>query len=161
RRSLREIGVHRQAKIDWWGNLTFAGGLVLVMIGVTYGIRPYNGHAMAWTSPFVLGCMAAGLALLAVFVMVETRVAAPMFELSLFRVRAYAFSVPSSFLSALARGGLMFMLIIWLQGVWLPEHGYSFASTPLWAGILMLPLTTGFLIAGPTAGILSDRYGQR
>jgi MFS family permease len=161
RRSLREIGVHHQAKIDWWGNLTFAAGLVLVMIGITYGIRPYNGHAMGWTSPFVLGCIAAGLALLAVFVVVETRVAAPMFELSLFRIRAYTFGVLSSFLSALARGGLMFMLIIWLQGVWLPEHGYSFASTPLWAGILMLPLTTGFLIAGPTAGILSDRYGQR
>jgi MFS family permease len=159
--SLREIGVHRQAKIDWWGNLTFAGGLVLVMIGVTYGIRPYQGHAMGWTSPFVLGCMAAGVALLAVFVKIETRVSSPMFELSLFRIRAYTFGVLSSFLSALARGGLMFMLIIWLQGVWLPEHGYSFASTPLWAGILMLPLTTGFLIAGPTSGILSDRYGQR
>jgi MFS family permease len=159
--SLREIGVHRQAKIDWWGNLTFAGGLVLVMIGVTYGIRPYGGHAMGWTSPFVLGCMAAGLALLAVFVKVETRVSSPMFELSLFRIRTYTFGVLSSFLSALARGGLMFMLIIWLQGVWLPEHGYSFTSTPLWAGILMLPLTTGFLVAGPTSGILSDRYGQR
>jgi MFS family permease len=159
--SLREIGVHRQARIDWWGNLTFAGGLVLVMIGVTYGIRPYQGHAMGWTSPFVLGCMGAGLALLAVFVKVETRVSSPMFELSLFRIRAYTFGVLSSFLSALARGGLMFMLIIWLQGVWLPEHGYSFTSTPLWAGILMLPLTTGFLIAGPTSGILSDRYGQR
>jgi MFS family permease len=160
-RSLREIGVHRQARIDWWGNLTFAAGLVLVMIGVTYGIRPYEGHAMGWTSPFVLGCMATGLALLAVFVIVETRVSTPMFELSLFRIRAYTFGVLSSFLSALARGGLMFMLIIWLQGVWLPEHGYSFASTPLWAGILMLPLTTGFLIAGPTAGFLSDRYGRR
>jgi MFS family permease len=159
--SLHEVGTHARAKIDWWGNVTFGLGLVLLMIGITYGIRPHGGHPMGWTSPFVLGCIAAGLALLGAFVWVETRVAAPMFELSLFKIRAYTFGVVSSFLSALARGGLMFMLIIWLQGVWLPQHGYSFTSTPLWAGILMLPLTTGFLIAGPTAGILSDRYGQR
>ncbi len=159
--SLREVGKHAQAEIDWWGNVTFGSGLVLLMIGITYGIRPYGGHALGWTSPVVLGCVAAGVTLLAVFVWVETRVKAPMFELSLFRIRAYTFGVISSFLSALARGGLMFMLIIWLQGVWLPQHGYSFASTPLWAGILMLPLTTGFLVSGPTAGILSDRYGQR
>ena len=159
--SLREIGIHRRTKIDWWGNVTFAGGLVILMVGITYGIRPYHGHAMAWTSPFVLACVAGGLALLTLFVWIETRVAAPMFELSLFRIRAYTFGVLSSFLSALARGGLMFMLIIWLQGVWLPEHGYSFESTPLWAGVLMLPLTTGFLLAGPTSGFLSDRYGQR
>ncbi len=159
--SLREVGKHAQAKIDWWGNVTFGSGLVLLMIGITYGIRPYGGHAIGWTSPVVLGCVAVGITLLGAFVWVETRVKAPMFELSLFRIRAYTFGVISSFLSALARGGLMFMLIIWLQGVWLPQHGYSFASTPLWAGILMLPLTTGFLVAGPTAGILSDRYGQR
>ena len=159
--SLREVGSHARAGIDWWGNVTFGGGLVLLMIGITYGIRPYGGHAMGWTSPFVLGCVAVGIALLVVFVWVETRVKAPMFELSLFRIRAYTFGVISSFLSALARGGLMFMLIIWLQGVWLPQHGYSFVSTPLWAGIFMLPLTFGFLVAGPTAGILSDRYGQR
>jgi len=159
--SLREIGVHREAPIDWAGNATFALGLVLVMVGITHGIRPYQGHAMAWTSPFVLGTLAAGIALLALFVRIETRVAAPMFELSLFRMRAYTFGVLSSFLSALARGGLMFMLIIWLQGIWLPLHGYSFESTPLWAGIYMLPLTVGFLVAGPLSGILSDRYGSR
>ena len=84
-----------------------------------------------------------------------------MFQLPLFRIRAYTFGVLSSFLSAIARGGLMFMLIIWLQGIWLPEHGYSFASTPLWAGIYMLPLTAGMLLAGPLSGILSDRYGSR
>jgi MFS family permease len=55
----------------------------------------------------------------------------------------------------------MFILIIWLQGVWLPQHGYDFAVTPLWAGIYMLPLTAGFLVAGPVAGLLSDRYGAR
>jgi MFS family permease len=158
---LREIGIRQRARIDWWGNATFASGLVLVMIGITYGIRPYGGHPMGWTNPFVLATLAGGTALLTLFTWIETRVEAPMFELSLFRIRAYTFGVLSSFLSALARGGLMFMLIIWLQGIWLPQHGYSFASTPLWAGICMLPLTVGFLIAGPTSGILSDRYGSR
>jgi MFS family permease len=161
RMSLREIGVHRRAPIDWAGNVTFAGGLVLVMIGITYGIRPYEGNPMGWTSPFVLGTIAAGITLLLLFVYVETHTAEPMFQLQLFRIRAYAFGVLSSFLSAIARGGLMFMLIIWLQGIWLPEHGYSFGSTPLWAGIYMLPLTIGFLLAGPLSGILSDRYGSR
>jgi MFS family permease len=159
--SLREIGVHQRSSIDWWGNLTFAGGLILIMIGITTGIRPYGGHPMGWTNPVVLGTVAAGIALLATFVVVEMRIAAPMFELSLFRIRPYTFGILSSFLCSLARGGLMFMLIIWLQGIWLPEHGYSFESSPLWAGIYMLPLTFGFLLAGPISGILSDRYGSR
>jgi MFS family permease len=160
-RSLREIGVRSRAPIDWVGNLTFASGLILVMVGVTYGIQPYHGQAMGWRSPLVDGCLAAGVALLAAFAVVETRVPEPMFRLGLFRIRAFTFGVLSSFLSAVARGGLMFMLIIWLQGIWLPEHGYDFASTPLWAGIRMLPLTVGFLLAGPISGILSDRYGAR
>jgi MFS family permease len=160
-RSLREIGVRTREPIDWPGNLTFAAGLVLVMIGITYGIRPYGDHPMGWTSPFVDLCLAAGAALLALFALVEVRSPAPMFRLGLFRIRAFTFGVLSSFLSAVSRGGLMFMLIIWLQGIWLPEHGVDFASTPLWAGIRMLPLTVGFLLAGPVSGILSDRYGSR
>ncbi len=160
-RSLREIGVRTREPIDWAGNLTFAAGLVLVMVGITYGIRPYGGHPMGWTSPVVDACLGAGVALLALFAFVELRSKAPMFRLGLFRIRAFTFGVLSSFLSAISRGGLMFMLIIWLQGIWLPEHGVGFASTPLWAGIRMLPLTLGFLIAGPISGILSDRYGSR
>ncbi len=160
-RKLREIGVRNPAPIDWWGNATFALGLVLIMIGITYGIRPYGGHPMGWTSPFVLGCLGAGVLLLTVFVIIESRIEHPMFKLPLFRIRAYTFGVLSSFLSAIARGGLMFMLIIWLQGIWLPQHGYSFSQTPLWAGIYMLPLTIGFLIAGPVSGVLSDRFGSR
>ena len=158
---LREIGHHERSPIDWWGNVTFAIGVVLIMIGITYGIRPYAGHPMGWTSPFVLGCIAIGIVLLLVFCWIETRVEAPMFELSLFRIRAYTFGVASSFLASLARGGLMFMLIIWLQGIWLPEHGYSFSSTPLWAGIFLMPLSAGFLLAGPVSGILSDHFGAR
>ena len=122
-RSLREIGVRTRDRIDWAGNLTFAAGLVLVMVGITYGIRPYGSHPMGWTSPTVEGCLAAGVALLALFVVVELRSQAPMFRLQLFRIRAFTFGVLSSFLSAISRGGLMFMLIIWLQGIWLPEHG--------------------------------------
>jgi MFS family permease len=160
-RKLKEIGTHNRAPIDWAGNLTFAIGLVLVMIGITYGIRPYGGHATGWTNPLVVACLGVGVALVASFALLETRIAHPMFKLPLFRIRPFTFGVLSSFLSAIARGGLMFMLIIWLQGIWLPEHGYSFARTPLWAGIYMLPLTVGFLLAGPVSGFLSDRYGSR
>jgi MFS family permease len=158
---LREVGVHQRARIDWWGNVTFAVGLVLVMIGITYGIQPYGSSSMGWTSPFVDGELGVGAALLVAFALIETRVAEPMFRLALFRIRAFTAGVTSSFLSAVARGGLMFMLVIWLQGIWLPEHGYSFESTPLWAGIFMLPLTAGFLLAGPVSGVLSDRFGSR
>jgi MFS family permease len=161
RLKLREISTRQHASIDWAGNITFAAGLILVMIGITYGIRPYGGDPMGWQSPFVLSALGAGLTLLAAFVVIELRVRDPMFHLGLFRIRAFTFGVLSSFLSSVARGGLMFMLIIWLQGIWLPEHGYSFTSTPLWAGILMLPLTVGFLIAGPLSGYLSDRHGAR
>jgi MFS family permease len=160
-RKLREIGERNPAPIDWIGNLAFALGLVLIMIGITYGIRPHGGSTMGWSSPFVLGCLGTGVTLLALFTIFETRIPYPMFKLALFRIRPYTFGVLSSFLSAVARGGLMFMLIIWLQGIWLPQHGYGFSRTPLWAGIYMLPLTVGFLTAGPVSGFLSDRFGSR
>jgi len=158
---LRETSTPQRAPIDWLGNLTFASGLVLVMIGVTYGIQPHGSSNMGWTNPTVDAFLAGGVALLAAFVVIELKVEHPMFRLPLFRIRPYTFGVLSSFLSAVARGGLMFMLIIWLQGIWLPAHGYTFEQTPLWAGIYMLPLTIGFLIAGPVAGYLSDRHGSR
>ena len=158
---LRDLGLRHRTPIDWWGNLTFATGLILMMIGVTYGIEPYHHQAMAWTSPTVLVELGLGAILLAVFCLIELRVKAPMFRLTLFRIRAYTFGTISSFLAALGRGGLMFMMVIWLQGIWLPLHGYSFAATPLWAGIYMMPLTAGFLLAGPASGALSDRFGAR
>jgi MFS family permease len=160
-RNLREVKVRRHGRIDWPGNVTFAVGLIAVMVGITYGIQPYGGHTMGWTSPFVLGCLIAGTSLLVAFCVIETRVADPMFRLSLFRIRAFSAGSLSTLLAGIGRGGLMFMLIIWLQGIWLPLHGYDFARTPLWAGIYMLPLTAGFLIAGPISGILSDRFGSR
>jgi MFS family permease len=158
---LREMSARRPASIDWAGNLTFAVGLISIMVGVTYGIRPYGGSPMGWSSPFVLSALAFGVVLLIAFVLIETRVEDPMFHLDLFRIRPYTFGVLANFLSSIARGGLMFMLIIWLQGIWLPLHGVSFAATPLRAGILMLPQTVGFLMAGPISGFLSDRYGAR
>jgi MFS family permease len=158
---LEERSVPKRAPIDWWGNITFALGLVLMMVAVTYGIRPANGHPTGWTSTRVILLLAGAAVSLATFVAVERRVADPMFKLPLLRIRAFTFGTLSTFLSAVARGGLMFMLIIWLQGIWLPLHGYSFERTPLWAGIYMLPLTLGMLVAGPTSGYLSDRFGAR
>jgi MFS family permease len=158
---LEERSTPKRARVDWWGNLTFALGLVLIMVSVTYGIRPYGGHATGWTSPKVIVLLCAGAVSLVVFGLIERRVADPMFRLPLFGIRAFTFGTLSTFLSAVARGGLMFMLIIWLQGIWLPQHGYDFAETPLWAGIYMLPLIVGMLVAGPTSGYLSDRFGAR
>ena len=160
-RKLHETSVRQGGRIDWWGNITFAVGLSAVLIGVTYGIQPYGGQAMGWTSPFVLTGMVGGAALLAAFVVIETKVADPLFELSLFRIRAFTAGNVATFVVAMARGGLQFVLIIWLQGIWLPLHGYDYSQTPLWAGIFLLPLTVGFLISGPVAGTLSDRFGTR
>ncbi len=160
-RRLVDLGVRQPAKIDWWGNLTFAAGLVAILVGITYGIQPYGGHTMGWTSPKVLACMGGGLVLLAIFAAIETRIDDPMFRLGLFRIRAFTAGNIATLLASLGRGGLMFMLIMWLQGIWLPLHGYSFSETPLWAGIYMLPLTVGFLVAGPASGYLSDHFGAR
>ena len=158
-RSLRDSGQRRRARIDWVGNVTFTLGAGAILAAITHGIQPYGGHATGWTNPIVLGGLALGVALLVVFALVETRIAEPMFRLGLFRIRAFAAGSIAALLVAMARGGLQFMLIIWLQGIWLPLHGYAFADTPLWAGIYLLPLTAGFLIAGPLSGYLSDRYG--
>ena len=159
--SLHEVARGSRARIDWAGNVTFAIGLILVMVGITYGIEPYGDSSMGWTNPTVLLELGVGVAFLILFCFIEVRTDEPMFRLQLFKIRAFSAGVFASFLGALGRGGLMFMLIIWLQGIWLPRHGYTFAVTPLWAGIFMIPLTTGFLIGGPISGILSDRYGSR
>jgi MFS family permease len=158
---LRDTGMRRPSKIDWWGNLTFGAGLIAILVGITYGILPYGGHTMGWTNPFVLAAFIGGLAVLVLFVWIETRVPLPMFRMHLFRIRPFAAGNLATLMSALARGGLMFIMIIWLQGIWLPQHGYSFEETPLWAGIYMLPLTAGFLLAAPLAGWLSDHFGAR
>ena len=158
---LRELGQRSIARIDWRGNLAFAAGLTLALIGITYGIRPYGGHTMGWENPFVLTTVAVGVALLALFVAIERRTEEPMFQLSLFRIRPFSAGNAAGLLGSIGRGGLMFMLVIWLQGIWLPEHGYGFARTPLWAGIYMIPLNVGFLAAGPVSGLLTDKFGAR
>jgi MFS family permease len=160
-RSLRELATTRRAPIDWAGNATFAVGAGVLLAAITYGIQPYGGHPTGWTSPWVLGGLASGAALLIAFGIIETKIAEPMFRMSLFKIRAFAAGNAASLMGSIARGGLQFMLVIWLAGIWLPLHGYDYVDTPLWAGIYMLPLTAGFLIAGPISGTLSDRYGPR
>jgi len=148
-------------KIDLWGNLSFIGGLTIFLIGITYALVPYGNDPMGWGSPLVIGCMGTGLLLLAAFPLIETRTRDPMFDLALFRNRNFLYGNAAGFLSAIARGGVMIILIMLLQGIWLPLHGYSFESTPFWAGVYMLPLTVGFVIMGPASGLFSDKYGPR
>ena len=160
-RSLHDTGVRRPAKIDWWGNATFAVGLTSVLAAITYGIQPYGGHTMGWTNPWVLTGLIGGALVLVVFGIIESRVAEPMFPLALFRNIGFTSGNVANLLASVARGGLQFMLIIWLQGIWLPLHGYDYESTPLWAGIYLVPMTIGFLAAGPLSGYLSDKFGPR
>lgn len=160
-RSLKELGVRTAGKLDWSGTLTFGLGLTVLLIGITYGIQPYGDSTTGWTSPWVLGSIAVGLLLLVAFCVVELKVSSPMVDIRLFKSAAFGMGNLAGLMSSVGRGGLQFMLIIWLQGIWLPLHGYSFESTPLWAGIYLLPVTIGFLVAAPIAGSLSDRIGAR
>ena len=161
KRVLHDPNRNHDVSLDIAGNITFAVGLVALLVGISYGIQPYGGHVTGWSSPFVLSSTIGGVILLAIFVQVEKRAENAMFNIALFRIRAFSFGNLAGLLAATARGGLQFMLIIWLQGIWLPLHGYNYSDTPLWAGIYLLPLTIGFLIAGPVSGYLSDRIGAR
>ncbi|HXZ03703.1 MAG TPA: MFS transporter [Ktedonobacteraceae bacterium] len=159
---LREVAtIRKHQRIDWAGNITFVAGLTILLFGITYGIEPYGGSSTGWGNPMVIGALCAGFLLLAAFVRIELHVQDPMFQLQLFKIRMFAAGNTSSFLASIARGGLQFMLVIWLQGIWLPLHGYSYEVAPLWAGIYMIPLMVGFLLMGPLSGWLSDRYGAR
>ncbi|MGI8914850.1 MAG: MFS transporter [Chloroflexota bacterium] len=153
--------IRRGQQIDYLGNATFAIGLTVLLVGLTYGIEPYGTSSMGWGNPFVIASLIIGIVFFLAFVLVEMRVKDPLFHLELFNIRMFAAGNLSNFLGSLARGGLQFMLVIWLQGIWLPLHGYSYADTPLWAGIYMMPMMAGFMVAGPLSGILSDRFGAR
>ncbi|MVU82517.1 MFS transporter [Nocardia sp. ET3-3] len=160
-RSLHDNGQRNAGSLDIPGTVTFAVGLTALLTGITYGIQPYGDSNTGWSNPWVLAAVFGGLAVLALFCWIETKVEQPMFHLSLLKVRAFGLGNLAGLMSSLGRGGLQFMLIIWLQGIWLPLHGFDYESTPLWAGIYLLPLTVGFLVAGPVSGKLSDRYGPR
>ena len=160
-KSLHDTGVRQKARIDWWGNLTFAAGLTSLLAGITYGIQPYGGHTQGWTNPWVDAGLIGGVVLIVVFCVIEAKISDPMLPMTLFKNRDFSTGNLANLLGAIARGGLQFMLIIWLQGIWLPLHGYDYKDTPLWAGIYMIPLTLGFLAAGPIAGHLSDKFGPR
>ena len=159
---LKELSIKAtKTKIDIWGNLTFVLGITLLLVGVTYGLIPYGNSPMGWNNPWVIFSLLIGLFSLILFPFVENRVESPMFRLDLFKIKSFAYANIAGLLGSLGRGGLMFMLILLLQGIWLPLHGYSYASTPFWAGIYMLPLTAGIIIMGPLSGVLSDIYGPR
>lgn len=158
---LEELGTANRARIDWPGNIAFAVGIVAVLIGITYGIQPYGGQTIGWTNPFVVSAIGCGLVLLAIFVWIERRVEQPLFDLDLFHIRAFTAGNIAGFLSSLAQGGLSLAIVLWLQGIWLPLHGYNYADTPLWAGIYMLPLSLGSLLLGPISGYLTDEFGAR
>ena len=160
--NLKELGIiNKNQKIDYLGNLTFGGGLTMVLIGITYILVPYGNSELGWGNPLVQLALVLGIVLLILFLYIEKRVSNPMFKLELFRIKAFSFGSTSLFLSFIARGGLLFMLVIWLQGIWLPLHGFTIEQTPFWAGIYMLPMTVGFLVMGPLSGYLSDKYGPR
>ncbi|MCU1577155.1 MAG: transporter [Leifsonia sp.] len=160
-KSLHEVGTGSPGRIDWLGNVTFGVGLIALLTGITYGIQPYGTSSTGWGNPWVIGSIVGGIAFLVAFVLIELRLREPMFDMRLFRIRAFASGIFSGLLAAIGRGGMQFMLIIWLQGIWLPLHGFSYEETPFWAGIYLLPITIGFMIAGPISGALSDRFGAR
>jgi MFS family permease len=160
-KSLVELGERRPARLDVPGNVTFAVGLTGLLVAITYGIQPYGSHSTGWTNPWVLAGLIGGVAMLVGFCIIENRVEHPMLSIGLFRIRAFSAANLAGLMASIGRGGMQFMLIIWLQGIWLPLHGYAYADTPLWAGIYLLPLTVGFLVAGPVSGWLSDKYGAR
>jgi len=159
---LKEISIRSgETKIDILGNITFVASITSILIGISYGLMPYGSDQMGWGNPWVIFALLLGIVLLPVFIFIEKRVEVPMFNLELFKIKMFTFANLAGLSSSLARGGMMFMLIILLQGIWLPLQGYSYASTPFWAGVYMLPLTMGLAIMGPISGHLSDKYGPR
>ena len=159
---LKEISIRSgENKIDYLGNITFVAAITSILIGISYGLMPYGDSPMGWGNPWVIFAMALGVVLMPIFLFIETKVEVPMFDLKLFKIKMFSFANIAGLFNSLARGGMMFMLILLLQGIWLPLHGYSYESTPFWAGVFMLPLTLGLAIMGPISGYLSDKYGPR
>ncbi len=159
---LKEVGtIRRNQKLDIWGNVTFGVGLTLLLVGVTYGLLPYQSGQMGWGNPWVIASLASGGGLLIAFPFIELKVQDPMFRLELFKSRAFSMGNFAGLLASMGRGGVQIMLIILLQGIWLPLHGYTISSTPFWSGIYLTPMLAGFVIMGPISGRISDRHGAR
>ena len=159
---LKEISIiSGEGKIDYLGNITFVAAIISILLGISYGLMPYGNDSMGWSNPWVIFAMVFGIVLLPIFLYIETKVEVPMFNLNLFKIKMFSFANLAGLSNSLARGGMMFMLIILLQGIWLPLNGYSYESTPFWAGVFMLPLTLGMAIMGPISGHMSDKYGPR
>ena len=159
---LKEKGViKRNQKMDYWGNIAFGAGLTLLLVGITYGLVPYGSSPMGWGSPWVIAALASGSALLIAFPFIERKVPDPLFRLDLFKIRMFSMGNFAGFLGAMARGGVMIMLIVLLQGIWLPLHGFRYEDTPFWAGIFMIPMSLGIALTGPISGWLSDKHGAR
>jgi MFS family permease len=159
---LKELGtISRGEKVDVWGNLTFATGLTVFLIALTYGLLPYGSSPTGWSNPYVMAGLGFGAASLVTFPFIERKVKYPMLKLNLFRIRSFAAGIFASFLASIARGGVEITLSILLQAIWLPLHGISYVDTPFWAGIYLLPLSMGFVTMGPLSGTLSDKYGAR
>jgi EmrB/QacA subfamily drug resistance transporter len=160
--ALHEIApIKKSQAIDILGNVTFAAALTAILLSMTYALLPYGGGSMGWSNPYVIVGSILGVVLLVIFIIIELRTKDPMFHLALFKIRAFSAGMLSLLLAGMARGGLQFMLIIWLQGIWLPLHGVSFTNIPLDAGLDLIPLFLGFLVMGPISGRLSDKYGAR
>ncbi len=148
-RSLRELGVRTPGRLDWAGTLSFGVGLTVLLVGITYGIQPYRRRHDRVDQPVgAAGRSPPGWRSWWPSASSNCGSSQPMVDIRLFRSAAFGMGNLAGLMSSVGRGGLQFMLIIWLQGIWLPLHGYSFESTPLWAGIYLLPVTVGFLVAG-------------
>lgn len=159
---LKELGTRCQGeKLDIWGNITFAGGLTVLLVSLTYGLLPYGSSTMGWLNPWVITGLIVGSALLIAFPFVERAVKSPMLKLGLFKIRTFSAGMLADFFAAISRGGVMIMLSVLLQGIWLPLHGISYTDTPFWAGVYLLPMSAGFVTMGPISGTLSDKYGAR
>ncbi len=159
---LKEVGkINRHQKLDVWGNVAFGVGLTLILVGATYGLLPYGTSSVGWANPWVIASLVGGGALLLAFPFIEMHVKNPMFELSLFKINAFTTGNIAGFLASIGRGGVQIMLIILLQGIWLPLHGYAYSSTPFWSGIYITPMLIGFVVMGPISGRLADRRGSR
>ncbi|BFH73809.1 MFS transporter [Sulfurisphaera javensis] len=152
---------NKNQRVDILGNILYAVALVLVLVGITYGILPYGSSVTGWTNPYVIASISTGVALFILFLYIETKVKDPMFRIELFKVRAFTMASLSILFAQIAFGGLQLMLVLLLQAIWLPLHGIPYSQAPFWAGIDLLPLLAGFGIMGSIAGRLSDKYGAR